>query len=377
MALVTVILSSLNHAKYLAAAIESVLNQTFADFELFIVDDASDDGSWEIIQEFKDPRIVAIRNPRRMRAAFGFNEVIKNRASGEFIAIHHSDDVWALDKLEKQLAFLDSRPEVGAVFSQAEIIGEDGFPFADAEHFYYSIFRQKNRSRFEWLRYFFFSGNCLCHPSMLARRTVLIDAGLYDRRLGQLTDFDMWIRVCMRYPIHVFDTPLVKFRVRAGEANESGFRLESIVRGKNEWLHVLRNYVTIQSERDLHAVFPEIRDSFPPGSPPHYQLARHALEAGGDVQRVFGLEVLYTLMANERTAAELEQHGFRYVDLVTLSGQCDFFQNSDRFRAESNCLALKAELHRVKNTYSWRSTKPFRGAWSIVRKLFPSGTLNS
>lgn len=366
---VTVILSSLNHAKYLAAAIESVLNQTFGDFELFIVDDASGDDSWSIIQRFDDHRITAIRNPIRMRGAYGFNEIIRHRARGEYIAIHHSDDLFLPDKLEKQVAFLDAHPDMGAVFSQAEMIDEDGFPFADMDHFYSSVFRQQNRSRFEWLRHFFFHGNCLCHPSVLARRSAYLGAGLYDRRLGQITDFDMWIRMCLHHEIRILDEPLVKFRIRAGEANQSGYKPETMVRGRNERLQVLRNYAKIGNEQDLHAVFPEIRNRFPPGSPPSYQLAIYAVEAGGDVQQAFGLDLLYALMADERMAAELERHGFRYVDLIALSGRCDFFRNADLFRVESDCRALKAELQRVKNTFSWHVTGPLRVLANLYRRL--------
>ncbi len=357
---VTVILSSLNHAKFIAAAIESVLNQTFGDFELFIVDDASEDNSWDIIQQYKDKRIVAMRNSKRMRGAYGFNEIIEKRARGEYIAIHHSDDLFHSTKLEKQTAFLDAHPGVGAVFTQVDVIDEHGEPFADAEHFYSSAFRQKNRSRFEWLRHFFFKGNSLCHPSVLARRSAYLSIGLYDRRLGQITDFDLWIRMCLQYEIHILDEPLVKFRVRDGEANQSGHRVETIVRGRNELLQVLRNFSRIESVQELHLVFPELSKRYEVGTPPNYQLALLALESDGDVAQAFGLDLLYASMADKEIATELEQYGFSYMDFVALTGGCDFFKSAYLFRVESELRTLHVELLRVKSTISWRVTGLFR-----------------
>lgn len=369
---VTVILSSLNHAKYLAAAIESVLNQTFADFELFIVDDASEDESWEIIQRYGDPRIKAIRNAKRMRAAYGFNEVIRNRARGEFIAIHHSDDLFLPNKLERQVAYLDTYPDVGAVFTQVEIIDEAGAPFSETEHFYSSVFRQPNRTRFEWLRHFFFHGNCLCHPSILARRSAYLAVGLYDRRLGQITDFELWIRMCLQFEIHILEEPLLKFRVRAGEANQSGDKLETAVRVENERLVALRNYANIADKQYLHKIFPEISNESPTGYPTLYHLAIHAIKTGGGVQQAFGLEMLFQLMSDATMATTLERLGFHYVDLIALSGKCDFFRSAEVFRLNSDCRSLKSELHRVKSTFSWRVTRPLRVMRNLLQKMILS-----
>jgi len=161
---VSVILTSYNHEKYLREAIESVLNQSFSDFELIIWDDASTDSSWEIINSYTDNRIRGFRNETNSRGTINKSLL---KARGEYIAIHHSDDIWEPSKLEKQVAFLDANPETGAVFTQALIIDENGDLFKDESHFYYKIFEQPVRSRYEWLNFFFFNGNALCHPSVL------------------------------------------------------------------------------------------------------------------------------------------------------------------------------------------------------------------
>src|SRR5918996_735994 len=136
---VSVILTSYNHAKYLKEAIDSVLNQTFKDFELIIWDDASTDDSWQIITNYSDIRIKSFRNEMQRRGVWGLNKAIQEIASGEYIAVHHSDDMWEPQKLEKQVAFLDEHPEIGAVFSQAFIINENNKLLKNSTHAYYKI----------------------------------------------------------------------------------------------------------------------------------------------------------------------------------------------------------------------------------------------
>ena len=88
---VSVILTSYNHAKYIRESIESVLKQTYRDFELIIWDDASTDDSWNIISEYTDERIRTFRNETNQFMSY-FREAVSNVARGEYVAIHHSDD---------------------------------------------------------------------------------------------------------------------------------------------------------------------------------------------------------------------------------------------------------------------------------------------
>jgi glycosyltransferase involved in cell wall biosynthesis len=255
---VTVILTSYNHAKFIREAIESVLNQTFTDFELIIWDDASTDDSWEIICSYKDERIRAFRNEVNQRKVV--NTVLQSgEVQGKFIAIHHSDDVWELEKLEKQVAFLENHAEVGAVFSTASIIDERGEPLRDTENFYYSIFDQPNRMRFEWLRCFATKANVLCHPSMLIRRLCYDTLGIYHHSMLQVPDFDMWVRLVMRYEIHIIQEKLVRFRILDNERNTSGNRPEVQIRGQFELYKVFQHFGKITSYEDLCRIFPEAR----------------------------------------------------------------------------------------------------------------------
>ena len=259
---VSVILTSFNHEKYIEEAIDSVLNQTFTDFELIIWDDASTDKSWSLINQYADSRIKSFRNEEQKRAAWGLNRAISEVASGRYIAVHHSDDAWEPDKLEKQAAFLDAHSEIGAVFTNALAITEAGSPLLDEGHFYFDIFDQPNRTRHEWLRLFFSRGNALCHPSVLIRKSCYEDCGLYRFGLAQTGDIDMWIRLCMRHEIHVLPEKLVRFRVRDNEANSSGSSPETRIRGVYEFYRSLQNYRELTSFEDLVKVFPSAAGSY-------------------------------------------------------------------------------------------------------------------
>jgi glycosyltransferase involved in cell wall biosynthesis len=114
-----------NVERFVADAVRSVLNQSFSDFELLIIDDMSPDGSIAICEGFDDPRIRIIRHHENRGLAGARNTGIRH-ARGELLAFIDSDDMWREDKLEKHVAHLQSQPQVGVSFSRSAFINEDG-----------------------------------------------------------------------------------------------------------------------------------------------------------------------------------------------------------------------------------------------------------
>ena len=156
---VSVILTSYNHENFIKESIESVLNQTYNDIEFIIVDDCSIDSSWEIICKYKEqnPEIITIRHEYNWHGGT-VADVVENYATGEYIALHHSDDVWELDKLEKQVHAMKDTLNCVAVFTNAKAIDDKGNDYSDENGFYFNLFQVENRSRQEWLNYFFYKG---------------------------------------------------------------------------------------------------------------------------------------------------------------------------------------------------------------------------
>ena len=372
---VSIILTSFNHEKYIREAIDSVLAQTYTDFELIIWDDASTDNSWEIINSYSDLRIKAFRNETNQR--YVINRAIKEVASGEYIAIHHSDDIWESEKLEKQVDFLDSNLHVGAVFTNTLTIGEDSEPLNDTEHFYSRIFDQPNRSRHEWLNYFFYQGNALCHPSVLIRRQCYTNCGMYQYGLSQIPDFDMWIRLCMKYEVYVLPEKLVRFRVRANEANTSGIRLDTKIRFRTEIYQVLSRFLEVDSAHDILSIFP-LATKYCTGdvskANPKYLLAMLLLESEQPYARLLSFDILFDLMSQKASADQVKaHHNFDHLDLIRLTGMREVFydgknvllhqQNAELSQQNAE---LSQQIASILNSKSWRLTKPLR---FIQRKL--------
>lgn len=383
---VSVILSSLNHAKYICEAIDSTLNQTFTDFELIILDDASSDNSWDLIKQYSDPRIKAFRSERQGEDVDLLNEAISELVAGEYIAIHHSDDVWELDKLGKQVGFLDANPEIGAVFTNAVAIGEDSSPLSDEAHFYFNVFSQPNRTRHEWLRFFFSSGNALCHPSVLIRKSCYEDCGLYRYDMVQVPDLDMWIRLCLKYEIYILPEKLVRFRVRNNEANASGNRLEVRIRAAYEYYKLLPNYSKIKSFDDLVKVFPSAEKYYRnEEADMDFVLAMVALEEKSFAPtQLFGQDLLFEAISDPTRAANIKQlYGFDRMRFFALTGQHDVFSREAIAERDGQIASLSqavaerdgqivsvyASIAEIRESISWRLTAPVRMVSSNIRKI--------
>lgn len=333
---VTIHLTSYNHEPYLKAAIDSVLAQTFTDYELVITDDCSTDNSRDIIRSYDDPRIIKEFPDVRYMRKHG-ERVIKN-ARGKYVAVHHSDDVWLPDKLEKQVAFLDSHTEVGAVFSHARTIGPDG---SFIKHPVEAIFRQPNRSRHQWLRFFFCHGNALCHPSVLMRKGLAIKH-FPSYGLTGIPDLYKWISLCLENEIHILQEPLVYFRVHPGADSEGGNSARNIVRFAVEIGWIIRLFKRLKTLEDWLAVFPEAQGYVVNGTfDPDFVLAQMCLNTTNcqpEAIRLFGIHLLLDIMDNQEKREQIEKlYGFTTPRMGELSTSADLF----------NLLSKDNEIHQA------------------------------
>ncbi|WP_162818168.1 glycosyltransferase [Aquirhabdus parva] len=232
---VSVVIPSYNHCDYVAAAINSVLNQTFQDFEIVVTDDGSSDGTPDIVATFTDPRIKLKRFEKNKGACWATNDAIR-RAQGDYIAVLNSDDEFLPEKLQKQVALLDSHPEFGAVFAYPEIMDEEGNVLSvEGQQKHAGIFNESNKPQAQWLSRLL-QTNCLCHPTVLIRRTCYDAVGLYSPNLRSLPDYEMWVRVLLHTNIYIIQEPLIRMRIFAAGGNESGQRPDQFRR--MYWEHI-------------------------------------------------------------------------------------------------------------------------------------------
>lgn len=348
---VTVILTSYNHAKYLRGAIESVLNQTFTDFELIIGDDASTDESWDIIQSYTDPRIFAYKHETARQGII--NELIlSGKISSDYIAIQHSDDIWEPQKLEKQVPILDENINIGAVFTDVYVIGENNELFEENTHPYQTVFNQPNRSRYEWLNYFFNIGNALCHPSVLIRRACYEDCGVYRYGLGQLGDFDLWVRLCLKYDIHILPKKLIRLRIRENEMNASANRPDARIRRQFESLQILDNFRNIVTFDELQQIFPTAEkyvksDGFDTG----FILGMISIESEtsyGNITYLFGLTLLFEALNDPARSSKIAKlYNFNQQDFFKLNARQDIFSVELLPKLASQSMQLEEQNQKI------------------------------
>lgn len=215
---VSVVMTTYNHDKYIAEAIQSVLNQTWTEFELIIINDGSTDRTNEIISDFLNDSRVKYIDQENHGPSYAVNQGVL-QAQGKYIALMSGDDVCYPERLEKQYKYLDNTKKK-IVFSWVDFINDDSQRIR-GKHFAKRLFNHDNKSRAEILKHFFFQGNYLCSVTAFIEREIIVESGLFHLSSIQLQDFDMWIKLVKRYEIFVLTDKLLKYRVRSKTNNLS------------------------------------------------------------------------------------------------------------------------------------------------------------
>ena len=253
--MVSIILCTYNRAHTLKATIDSILAQTYTDFELILVDDGSTDRTQELLAEYSDERIrsyVLEENSFYCAAAnFGLTKV-----RGDYIAFATSDDVWNLRKLERQLDYMEKRKDCGACFTFVHLIDENGDNADEKYKDMLNVFRKLYYSRRDWIQRFIFEGNCLCHPTAVVRKEVLDKVGGYHVFYSLLADMELWLRIVRYYPIHVIEEDLLGYRMFEDQTKQvSGATEKKRTKSLNEHMIIRNNFINDLSEQELEDFF--------------------------------------------------------------------------------------------------------------------------
>ncbi len=203
MVAVSAIIPVYNQERYLASAVDSVLGQSFRDFEVIVVDDGSTDRTPDVIASYGD-RIRAFRKPNG-GVATALNLGIR-QARGESVAWLSSDDLWEPRKLERQVEALRGNPKAGLVYTDVWVIDADGRVLRRTPPPSNETGQQFLRAL---LRRCFVNGT-----SVLVRREVFDAVGLFDEKLQIATDYDMWLRIAQAgFEFVHLPEPLARYRV--------------------------------------------------------------------------------------------------------------------------------------------------------------------
>lgn len=207
--LVSIIMPSYNTARYISETIQSVLAQTYSNWELIIVDDCSKDNTDEVVSEYlTDERIRYIKNDSNGGAAVSRNRALRE-AKGKWIAFLDSDDLWEAEKLERQIAFMK---ENGYHFSYTNYIEVDGDSRPNGKR----VSGPRRITRRGMYNY--------CWMGCL---TVMYDAdeiGLIQiEEIRKNNDYAMWLKACKKADCYLLDETLARYRKRSGSISHHGY----------------------------------------------------------------------------------------------------------------------------------------------------------
>jgi glycosyltransferase involved in cell wall biosynthesis len=215
---VSVIIPTYNRAHLLGRAIKSVLNQTYQDFEIIVVDDGSTDNTREIIKNFSENRIRYYCHKRNK----GYPEALNTGLSltrGKFIAFQDDDDEWFPEKLYRQMMiFNKAEQKIGVVYSGFWKIRNDKKIYVPSSH----VVQKEGNIHTELLK-----GNFIGMPTSIVRRECFDKVGMFDTAISCLQDWELWIRISKYYEFKYIPEPLMISYYTQGSVNEKSI-LEDI-----------------------------------------------------------------------------------------------------------------------------------------------------
>lgn len=215
---VSVIITTYNRANFICDTIESVLSQTFKDFELIVVDNGSTDGTKQILTKY-NPFINYLYRENKSRPG-GRNTGI-GAAKGKYIAFLDDDDIWLSYKLERQVSFLDSRPDIGLVNTFTQAIDEHGCLLQRETKIHLKLYKKVMNIGYN---YEGMSRLCIMFLStVMLRKGCLNEVGYFDPYIECLEDWDFYLRFSLKYLIATIPEPLVKYRIHRVQTTKDEF----------------------------------------------------------------------------------------------------------------------------------------------------------
>lgn len=200
---VSIIMSVYNSQKYIRETLESVIGQTYTDWELIVIDDCGTDGSMDIVRAVQDDRIHIITNPHNLGVAQSRNIGLRE-AKGEYIALLDHDDLFYPYKLEHQVKFLEENPEYDVVGGRVQLINQNGDVIKDTN------FRYENPL---YIKAIFFFKNVFCNCEVMFRKSVADNNHIKYIESCGMEDFRFWIQFSKVGKMFEIDELFLKHRV--------------------------------------------------------------------------------------------------------------------------------------------------------------------
>ena len=224
--LVSVVIATYNMSQFLPMAVKSVLEQTYENLEVHVVDDGSTDHTRESVRGFTVDKRVKYHYQTNQGQASAKNRGIRE-SKGEYIAFLDADDMWMSKKLERQLPLFDDAGVIGVVYSSGTSINEEGEVIPPGE---WNYFIGKITGRL-------LIANCVPFDSAVVRRECFETIGLFDESLRMGIDYDLWLRISTKYEFGYLNEPTFIYRVWSGQMSRNYI-------GRYEWgIKIMRDFL--------------------------------------------------------------------------------------------------------------------------------------
>lgn len=281
--LVTVFMAAFNGEAYIEKAVQSVLDQSFTDFELLIINDGSTDRTPDIVHKFTDPRIRFIHNDSNRGLTFTRNRGIEE-AKGQYIAILDCDDLAMPDRLKVQTGFLNSNPEIAMCGGQAITIDESGEQTGNLN----VIAGDKDISP-ELVFH-----NIFINSTLMIKRSAMVEAGGY-RDYSPAEDYDLSYRISIHHPVANLNEVLVAYRLHGN--NISKVQNEKIVRAELRIIENIHTNLGIPKDENLIRIHHDYSSyRFSSRSSKEFLQVFEALKLGNSKSRNYSVHIFLSLI---------------------------------------------------------------------------------
>lgn len=325
--IISILTPCFNHEKYVRYFLQSVLEQSFSDFELIIVDDCSSDNSIKEIQKFQDPRIKLIKHEFNKGINATLNTAFEN-SNGDYIVFCASDDMLEKNALETIYQIFNCL-DIDVIYPSMSVINDENIEISK------SFITQ--RSNFKALRHLFFKGNCFFSPGMAVKKEVFKKIYPLPNALCNHQDTQMHISLlAQKAKIHFLKETLVKYRIRADEKNISTPNISTKARENLEIELLMDSFLKINDIRFLKEIFnDEIKKLKiePFEDTIEFFLGRIAIESEEKTRKYWGYHKIMHFYNNKNNVKILlEKYNFTFKDLLSLSILCDDDRVEKKYR---------------------------------------------
>ena len=240
---VSICITNYNYGRFIGDAIQSVLEQTYKNFELIIMDNCSTDNSEEVIKSFSDPRIRYYKNDKNIGAIRNWNRGL-SLARGEYITILHADDKLTPNFIEKEAEMLDRNPNVGLVYSSCIFIDGKG---AVIEEFRPYDGNRIIRGEDEFKRLVF--RDYISVPTVMVRKKCYDALGDFSEEYTYCPDWEMWLRILLSYDAGFISEPLAYYRIHGASGSDYYFPMNTILVGIDTYKMLKNIFSNLPSDK--------------------------------------------------------------------------------------------------------------------------------